>query len=104
MEVTLTTKVLPSAKLRRNMTHSILLSQLYSANADSPTGRQMISHLMDDVKIMYFDGAHTIKFVFNSRRIANLYLGCAFRLNGTYLEIEDSESGPLDGTYRMERL
>ncbi|KAE9275066.1 hypothetical protein PF008_g29436 [Phytophthora fragariae] len=80
MEVTLTADISPRAKLRRNMTHQTVLALLYAANADSARGRQMIDRVMDDVKLIHFDGIHTLKFVFNSRRVATLYQGLAFRL------------------------
>ncbi|KAE9272421.1 hypothetical protein PR003_g30205 [Phytophthora rubi] len=104
VEVTLTADVAPRAKLRRNMTHNALVAQLFTANADSPKGRQMINRLMEDAKMIHFDGVHTIKFVFNSSRIASMYLGLAFRINGTCLELEDSEADQVDGMYQLARL
>ncbi|KAE8884878.1 hypothetical protein PF008_g3092 [Phytophthora fragariae] len=85
MEVTLTADVSPRAKLRRNMTHIALFAQLYEANADSERGRQMIDKMMDDVKMLHFDGIHTLHFVFTSGRVARSYLGLAFRLQGVVL-------------------
>ncbi|KAE9321743.1 hypothetical protein PF008_g17747 [Phytophthora fragariae] len=104
LEVTLTADVSPSVKLRRNMTHNTLLAQLYETNADSPRGRQMIDHIMDDVKLLRFDGIHTLRFTFNSRRVASLYAGLAFRLRGTCIELEDSELSHREGTFRAARI
>ncbi|KAE9007060.1 hypothetical protein PR001_g17058 [Phytophthora rubi] len=103
-EVMLTAAVSPSAKLRRGMTHNALAAQLFSANTDSAKGKQMIGRLMDDVKMLFFDGVHTLKFVFNSRRVADFYLGLAFRLNGTCIELEDSDEGAPEGTYLSARM
>ncbi|KAE9236142.1 hypothetical protein PF002_g11316 [Phytophthora fragariae] len=103
-EVQLTVDVTPAAKLRRNMTHTAIMAQLYAANADSPRGRQMLNRIMEDVKMLHFDGIHTLKFVFNSRRIAKIYMGLALRLNGTCIELEDSSSGETGLTYRPARL
>ncbi|KAE9339352.1 hypothetical protein PF008_g11610 [Phytophthora fragariae] len=91
IEVTLMADIPPRAKLRKNMTHHTVLDLLYTANADSARGRQMIGRVMDDVKNLHFDGIHTLKFVFNSRRVATLYTGLAFHLNGVCVVLEDSE-------------
>ncbi|KAE9311417.1 hypothetical protein PR003_g20023 [Phytophthora rubi] len=104
MEVTLTADISPRAKLRRNMTHQTVLALLYAANADSARGRQMIDRVMDDVKLIHFDGIHTLKFVFNSRRVATLYQGLAFRLNGVCAVLEDSDSAPRQGTFHVAQL
>lgn len=104
LEVTLTADVAPKAMFRRNMTHNALLAQLFSANADSARGKKMLDRVMDDVELLHFDGIHTLKFVFNSRRITNLYAGLAFRLNGTFIELEDSESGQHAGTFHKAHL
>ncbi|KAE9022593.1 hypothetical protein PR001_g11599 [Phytophthora rubi] len=104
IEVTLTAEVAPRAKLHRGMTHNALVALLFAANTDSARGRQMIGRLMDDVKMLYFDGGHTLKFVFNSRRLADIYAGLAFRINGTCIVLDDTEKGERDGTYRAERM
>ncbi|KAE9285083.1 hypothetical protein PR003_g26681 [Phytophthora rubi] len=104
VEVTLTAHVPPQAKLRRNMIHLALFAQLYDANADSTRGRAMIDRMLDDVKLLHFDGVHTLKFVFNSSRIAHVYQGLAFRLNGTSVELDDTDSMPMRGTYRPAQL
>ncbi|KAE8980760.1 hypothetical protein PR001_g24195, partial [Phytophthora rubi] len=103
-EVMLTADVSPKAKLRRGMTHSKIIAQLYAANADTRRGRQMIDHVMDDVKSLHFDGIHTLKFVFNSQRVASLYKGMAFRLNGTCIQLEDSEADATSSAYGSARL
>ncbi|KAL4106604.1 hypothetical protein PRIC1_004651 [Phytophthora ramorum] len=104
VEVLLTTDVPPTARLRRNMNHQSLMAQLYAANADSARGRQMLNRIMDDVKRVSFDGVHTLRFVFNSRRVADQYAGLAFRLNGTCIMLEDTEYGGSTGRYTPARL
>lgn len=104
IEATLTAGVPPRAKLRRSMTTFTLFAQLYEGNADTARGRQMIDKMMDDVKLIYFDGTHTLKFVFHSHRIANDYLGLAFRLHGVCLELEDTERRHTAGTFRQAQL
>ncbi|KAE8979925.1 hypothetical protein PR002_g24277 [Phytophthora rubi] len=103
-EVTLTADILPRAKLRRSMTHNTLFAQLHAANSDSAAGKCMISRLLEDVKRLQFDGLHTLKFVFNSARVARLYTGLALRLNGTCIELEDTQDDATTGTYRLARL
>ncbi|KAE9017293.1 hypothetical protein PR002_g13426 [Phytophthora rubi] len=93
LEATLTADVDPRARLRKSMTHNTLIGMMYSANGDTARGRLMISRLMEDVKRLKFDGIHTLSFVFNSQRIAQLYQGFAFRLNGTCIELEDTTAG-----------
>jgi hypothetical protein len=93
VEFTLTADVSPAAKLRRSMTHIALFRLLHQANADSERGKQLIDRLMDDVKILHFDGIHTLKFVFHSRRVAEAYQGAALRLQGTYLELDPADEG-----------
>ncbi|KAE9339105.1 hypothetical protein PF008_g11735 [Phytophthora fragariae] len=104
LEVMMTADVSPAAKLRKNMTHNSLIAQLYSANADSARGRQMVDRIMEDVTLLHFDGIHTLKFVFHSQRIAERYTGLAFRLNGTCIELEDSRTGLNASTYQPARL
>jgi hypothetical protein len=69
----LTADVSPRAKLRRSMTHHALFGLLYQANPDSEAGRPMLKCLSDEMKMLHFDGIHTLKFVFHSRRIASHY-------------------------------
>jgi hypothetical protein len=64
----------------------------------------MIKRLMDDVKMLHFDGIHTLKFIFHSRRLASAYRGTALRLQGTYLELEDSAGGGAGGILRPAQL
>ncbi|KAE8904446.1 hypothetical protein PF003_g11802 [Phytophthora fragariae] len=103
-EVMLTADISPRARLRRSMTHNFIFAQLHAANADSAAGRSMLARLLEDVKRLHFDGLHTLTFVFNSERIAQLYLGIALRLNGTCIELEDTTDDPDSGTYRQARL
>nr|KAE8930573.1 hypothetical protein PF009_g19343 [Phytophthora fragariae] len=103
-EVMLTADISPRAQLRRSMTHNSIFAQLHAANGDSAAGRSMLARLLDDVKRLHFDGLHTLTFVFNSERIAQMYLGLAFRLNGTCIELEDTTDDPDSGTYRQARL
>ncbi|KAE9282813.1 hypothetical protein PR003_g27303 [Phytophthora rubi] len=104
LETPLTADVDPRARLRKSMTHNTILGMLYAANGDTARGRQMISRLMEDVKRLHFDGIHTLTFVFNSERVAHLYKGLAFRLNGACLELEDTSEDQEIGTYRHASL
>nr|KAE8945109.1 hypothetical protein PF009_g5251 [Phytophthora fragariae] len=89
-EEMLTADVTPRAQLRKSMTHNTRIGLLFNANTDTDCGRRMLGRLMDDVKRLHFDGIHTLHFVFNSQRIAQIYAGTAFRLNGTWIVLEDS--------------
>ncbi|KAE9328882.1 hypothetical protein PF008_g16065 [Phytophthora fragariae] len=104
LETMLTADVAPSARLRKGMTHNTIFTQLHAANADSARGTQMIARMMEDVKRIHFDGIHTLKLVFNSQRVAHLYQGLGFRLNGTCIELEDTEEEQAVGMYRPARL
>ncbi|KAL4163651.1 hypothetical protein KRP22_005079 [Phytophthora ramorum] len=104
VEAALTAAVQPRTKLRRNMTHHTLLGLLYKANADTTPERLMIHRLMDDVKILHFDGIHTLTFVFHSRRLAMEYCSLAVRLQGTCIELEDSEERIADGVLGPAQL
>jgi hypothetical protein len=89
---TLTADVSPRAKLRRTMTHHAIFGILYKANADSERGRLLTQRIMEDVKILHFDGIHTLKLTFHSKRIASRYQGLiTCRLQGTCLKVEDSD-------------
>jgi hypothetical protein len=90
IETVPTAAVSPRANLRRGMTHHALFGMLYTAKSDSERGRMMIKRLMDDMKILHFDGVHTLKFVSHSSRLATAYTGTALRLQGTFVELEDS--------------
>ncbi|KAE9308609.1 hypothetical protein PR003_g20705 [Phytophthora rubi] len=103
-EVMLTADNPPRAKLRRSMTHNTLLAQLHAANADTVAGRGLLIRLLEDVKRLQFDGLHTLKFVFNSERVARRYTGLALRLNGTCIELEDTTEDASKTTYRPARL
>ncbi|KAE9259887.1 hypothetical protein PF008_g33250 [Phytophthora fragariae] len=55
-EMMLTADIPPRAKLRRSMTHNTLLAQIHAANADTATGRILLTRLLEDVKRLQFDG------------------------------------------------
>lgn len=68
------------------------MALVYSENADTPRGREIIDRIMDDMKLLQFDGIHTLKFVFNSRRVTNLCKRLEFRLNRVCGGLEDTDS------------
>ncbi|KAE9324915.1 hypothetical protein PR003_g16617 [Phytophthora rubi] len=103
-EEMLTADVTPRAQLRKSMTHNTRIGLLFNANTDTDCGRRMRGRLMDDVKRLHFDGIHTLHFVFNSQRIAQIYAGTAFRLNGTWIVLEDSTSEAEEGVYKQATL
>ncbi|KAE8987589.1 hypothetical protein PR003_g22658 [Phytophthora rubi] len=103
-EMMLTADIPPRAKLRRSMTHTSLLGQIHTANADTAAGRLLLTRLLEDVKRLQFDGLHTLKFVFNSARVARRYTGLGLRLNGTCIELEDTTEDAAKATYRPARL
>lgn len=91
MEVTLMDAVPPRADLRRDMTHLAICAQLYEANSDFQRGRQLIDRLMDDIKLMQFDGIQALKCVFNSRRLAERYSEITLYLRGDCITLDDTE-------------
>lgn len=54
--------------------------------------------------MLFFDGGHTLRFVFNSPRVADIYEGLAFRINGSCIVLEDTETESTGSTYRTARL
>ncbi|KAG3113443.1 hypothetical protein PI125_g7341 [Phytophthora idaei] len=75
-----TTNVPPRVPLRRTTTHLTLLTELLNANKDVRHGAAMVARLWQNVKILHFDGNHTLRFVFHSRRKADFFVGAALRL------------------------
>ncbi|KAG2858733.1 hypothetical protein PC129_g12080 [Phytophthora cactorum] len=80
VEATLTTNVPSRVPLRRTTTHLTLLTELLNANKDVRHGAAMVARLWQNVKILHFDGNHTLRFVFHSRRKAGFFVGAALRL------------------------
>eukprot|EP00644_Phytophthora_capsici_P002168 jgi/Phyca11/114672/e_gw1.27.278.1 len=91
LEVTLTAAVPPQVRLRRSMTQATLFRELHDANKDFLNGHELVCSLQRDVKQLYFDGRHTLYFVFQSRRLANRYQEIALRLQRVAIELENAE-------------
>lgn len=107
VEKTLTAHVPPQVRLRKGMKHIGLMKMLHQANTDERHGIEMLKRIMTDVKLLYFDGIHTLKFVFPSKRVAAFYEGAAFRLQHGIIELEDSEKpreDQMQGSYNPAQL
>ncbi|KAG3114206.1 hypothetical protein PI124_g6990 [Phytophthora idaei] len=70
IETTLIAEVPPQVRLRKNMSHFHLLEELSKANSDVWHGTEMLACLRQDLKKLHFDGNHTLKFVFHTKRLA----------------------------------
>ncbi|KAE9205299.1 hypothetical protein PF005_g13448 [Phytophthora fragariae] len=72
VNVTLTANLPPYVVLKRtaNIPHVEIFRSLYTANTDGTIGRDMMRCLQRDVKRFIYDGAHTLRFVFYSGRVA----------------------------------
>ncbi|KAG6616070.1 uncharacterized protein IUM83_03737 [Phytophthora cinnamomi] len=103
VEATLTADIPPQVPLRKGMTHLALFEELFSSNQNVRHGKEMIDRMMRDVKMLYFDGNHTLNFVFHSRRTAEFYNGISLRLQRVVIDLEDS-SGLEDGAYNSAQL
>ncbi|KAJ8527401.1 hypothetical protein ON010_g14861 [Phytophthora cinnamomi] len=106
VEATLTADIPPQVRLRerkKKTTRAALFEDLYSANCDSRNGQAMVDSMKKAVKVLYFDGHHTLKFVFNSRRIAEYYNGIVVRLQHVVIDLEDAGTQE-DGAYKSAQL
>ncbi|OWZ13982.1 hypothetical protein PHMEG_00012613 [Phytophthora megakarya] len=91
IEKTLTARVPPQVRLRKGTKHIALMQLIFSSNTDENNGKDMLNRMMSDIKLLHFDGSHTLKFVFPSRRVAAFYVEATFRLQRGVIELEDSD-------------
>ncbi|EGZ12141.1 hypothetical protein PHYSODRAFT_379010, partial [Phytophthora sojae] len=103
VEATLTADIPPQVPLRKGMPHLALFEESFNSNKNVRHGKEMIDRMLKDVKMLFFDGNHTLKFVFHSRRTAEFYNGVSLRLQRVVIDLEDS-SGLEDGVYNSAQL
>ncbi|KAG3128181.1 hypothetical protein PI126_g21508 [Phytophthora idaei] len=90
IEATLSADVPSCVPLRKNMSQYFLLAELLKANGDVQHGKEVIARLTTDLKMLYFHGHHTIKFVFHTRQVSDAYVGTARRFQRVVIELEDT--------------
>ncbi|KAI9994349.1 hypothetical protein PInf_010955 [Phytophthora infestans] len=85
-----TADVPPQVRLSKSMSHAFVMGELAKANTDFTTGKSFICCLQQDLKMVYFDGSHTLKFIYHSKRLTAFYLGRNLRLQRVVIEVDES--------------
>lgn len=89
---TLTANLPPSVNLRHNprVPHQELFKILYNSNTDGTIGTAMMRSLLRDLKRLTYDGAHTLRFVFYSSRLAALWSRQTLRFQRAVITLFDT--------------
>ncbi|KAF4034870.1 hypothetical protein GN244_ATG13157 [Phytophthora infestans] len=98
-----TEDVPPQVRLSKSMSHAFVMGELAKANTDFTTEKSFICCLQQDLKMVYFDGSHTLKFIYHSKRLTAFYLGRNLRLQRVVIEVDES-GNLLSGTDTQPHL
>ncbi|OWY95967.1 hypothetical protein PHMEG_00033887 [Phytophthora megakarya] len=71
---TLTAVLSASVRLASNAPRAVIFRELFVANTDNRTGHDIMRALQNDVKRLSYDGLHTLRFTFYTKRAAARWL------------------------------
>ncbi|OWZ20342.1 hypothetical protein PHMEG_0005255 [Phytophthora megakarya] len=104
---TLTAVLSASVRLASNAPHAVIFRELFVANTDNRTGHDMMRALQNDVKRLSYDGLHTLRFTFYSKRAAARWLLKALRFQKAVIVLQDTTRRGVDegtGHYNAAQL
>ncbi|KAE9307770.1 hypothetical protein PF008_g21151 [Phytophthora fragariae] len=106
---TLTANLSPLVNLKHNanVPHVMLFKELCNANTDGHIRQEMMRCLQRDVKRFVYDGAHTLRLVFYSRRVAAIWERQTLRFQRTVITLHntDRKHGEVgDGSFTAAQL
>lgn len=107
VEYALTADVLAGVRLGKCQAHRTIIRKIFKHNTRGDQPSPMLERLVQNVKRISFDGAHTLAVVFYSKRLAQYWNGTTLRLQTTTIVFADTTRHPDKsqiGTYTEAQL